>query len=754
MNTKSVKFRLTAFVFLSVLLVGSAVGFIALKISTNTLITTYLNQLSAVKESKKEHISDLFGSLKDLIISTSSSPSTKKAIMDFSTAFYNLSNETNLNLDEIKSKLIEHYNTKYLNKVNYNIPGVSPRRPTEDYLPTNKNGLIAQYLYILDNPNPIGEKNKLMYHNDNTTYSKIHKKYHKAFNTMLERFALYDIFLVDNKGNVVYTDFKEKDFATNLINGTYKDTGLAKVYKKAKNLKEGEIAFEDFAPYEPSYNLAAAFIGTPIYKNGKRIGVLIFQLPIDKINEIMKFKGKYKEVGLGKSGEVYLVGSDEKFRNDSRFVKEIDNPLVKKLGTTIGIFKVDTKSVRAALNGESGSWIIKDYRGVPVLSSYAPIDVYDKRWAIIAEIDKAEALADVKKMMWMVVGITIAIIIIFSVLSIFLINKFIISKLNYFEQAAKNLASGEADLTRRIIIEEGDEFYKVAENINKFIEKVHNTISESKVISDENTSIAKKVSNYSREIGKKVEEEFNIVSNVTHQGEELQSVLSEGTNRATNTKMELDKAQKELNDTSNKINNLVEKIIITAETEEEFAHKLQELAENAQNVKEILNVIAEIADQTNLLALNAAIEAARAGEHGRGFAVVADEVRKLAEKTQHSLNDINTTINIMVQSITDTSKAITDNSKEVSNLSENAKQVQIDIGNSVKKMTNSIESVNKMIQEYVNNTKEVEKMVKNIENINNISSSNAKAGEQIVKATEHLSEATIKLDDLLQQYKT
>lgn len=118
------------------------------------------------------------------------------------------------------------------------------------------------------------------------------------------------------------------------------------------------------------------------------------------------------------------------------------------------------------------------------------------------------------------------------------------------------------------------------------------------------------------------------------------------------------------------INSTVERIQSVAGKEHELSGNLQALVGNAQETKAILVTIGDIADQTNLLALNAAIEAARAGEHGRGFAVVADEVRKLAERTQKSLAEISATINVLIQAINDSSESLNQNMDEMMSLTQ------------------------------------------------------------------------------------
>jgi methyl-accepting chemotaxis protein len=139
------------------------------------------------------------------------------------------------------------------------------------------------------------------------------------FTDFISRFGYYDLFLVDNDGTVLYTVFKELDFATNLRHGPYANSGLARAFNNAKKATVGKYVLDNFSAYLPSYDGPASFAATPIFHDGKRVGVLILQMPIDAINAITTNKRKWKEVGLGESGETYLVGPDMKARSNQSF---------------------------------------------------------------------------------------------------------------------------------------------------------------------------------------------------------------------------------------------------------------------------------------------------------------------------------------------------------------------------------------------------------------------------------------------------
>ena len=217
--------------------------------------------------------------------------------------------------------------------------------------------------------------------------------------------------------------------------------------------------------------------------------------------------------------------------------------------------------------------------------------------------------------------------------------------------------------------------------------------------------------------------------------------------RLANTKLSMDKMK-------DKVLNLEDIMRETFEKEQLLADKLNEVSQNAQDIKNILDIIKDIADQTNLLALNAAIEAARAGEHGRGFAVVADEVRKLAERTQKSLTEIDATVNIVVQSIMDTNTEINENSKNIESLSDTTSDLGKETQSVALIISESVEETQDTIEEYINTSKKVENIIEKINTIDTITQHNMQSVVEVTKASEHLYSMTENLNNELNKFKS
>jgi len=581
---------------------------------------------------------------------------------------------------------------------------------------------------------------------DNPLVKERTEPFEPFFKEYVKRYGYYDVFIIDpTDGHVIYTQAKESDYGANLNTGSLNSSGLGEVFKKT--LANNRPTFVDMKPYAPSKGQPAMFLGTKVIKDGKTIAVLVFQISDESINEIMKFRQ-----GYGESQEDYLVGQDKLMRSDS-FLDQTNHTLMASFANP-SKGSVNTEASISALSGKTDTKIIIDYNGNPVLSAFSSIKIEENiTWAILSEIDKAEVMIAPTSLRNDIIIISIIILLIMITLSIFILNITLVKPLKKLEDTAHDLASGEGDLTQRINVPKGDEIYAVALHINNFIEKVQKTIIESKATSHENTSIATELSQTSLAIGKKAEYQANIINDATGIGTNLQETLKSSVNEAENTKKDIEITGESLNIAKKKVIELSNEVSIRSEIETEMAGKLSQLSTDASQVKEVLTVISDIAEQTNLLALNAAIEAARAGEHGRGFAVVADEVRKLAERTQKSLAEINATINVIVQSIIDTSEQIGANAKKVQELSDQANEVEDDISSSVETMETTIIKTAAIVEEYITNSNTINNMISKMEEVNELSTANARSVEEIAAASEHLAILTERLDNQLGLYK-
>ena len=600
--------------------------------------------------------------------------------------------------------------------------------------------LINDLVYV---HNKLGVKGDEPYPVDNPLTKEKIEKYDDFFQNYAKEYGYYDIFIICTKhGHVMYSQAKESDFGANIGVGSLKDSGLGEVWKKVKELKRP--VFVDMRPYQPSNNEPAMFLGTPVYINGKLKSILVFHISDKAINKIMKFRE-----GYGKSQEDYLVGTDKLMRSDGYLDLEGHSLKASFKNQT----KVNTKASNEALAGKTDTKIVINYNGNPVLSSYTQIKIgKDFKWAILSEIDEAEVMIAPHAFRNSIVVSSSVIFVILVLIAIYVLNTILIKPLKKVENDLSEFEKNR-DLTSRLNADRNDEIGNISKSINNFINSVQSIVKEAKSSSSENSSISEELSQTSLQIGQKAEEESAIVQGATQKGRELQDILNSSIDEAKETKIEITQTGKNLETAKSKLSELSKGVHESSIAETEMASKLQQLSTDAEQVKGVLTVIADIADQTNLLALNAAIEAARAGEHGRGFAVVADEVRQLAERTQKSLAEINATINVIVQSVSDSTEQITNNAKKATILAQTSSEVESEIDQSVDSMKEAIADIENIINGYVNNADATNTIITEIEEINHLSSDNARSVEEIASAADHMSQMAIRLTNLLDQYK-
>lgn len=256
---------------------------------------------------------------------------------------------------------------------------------------------------------------------------------------------------------------------------------------------------------------------------------------------------------------------------------------------------------------------------------------------------------------------------IFAVSVVFIINlvvtKEITESIQLLQTKIKNFVDTK-DLKIRLSYDRNDEIKAIIDSFNILLETLEHTIQEAKIAANENASVSSELHSTSMQIGQNAEASMDIVQDTINEIHEIKNFIESSVSLSEKTKESIEESGEKLQNVLTDMKQLKADVTNASELESNLAEKLEHMSTEAEQVKQILVVISDIADQTNLLALNAAIEAARAGEHGRGFAVVADEVRKLAERTQKSLTEINATINVIVQSIVDSSDQMSANAKK------------------------------------------------------------------------------------------
>lgn len=372
------------------------------------------DQLKSITSTKKRNIEYYFDIIRNQILTFSEDKMIVEAVKAFRHAYYALQHIGEDRIPLMQSVLRQYYADEFITRLNDTIDQTTN---ADQYIPTEKTATMLQYLYIAANPHPTGKKSLLDDAGDGSEYSQIHKRYHPTIRNFLEKFGYYDIFLIDaHTGDMLYSVFKEVDFATSLTTGRYHNTNFGRVVKQAMKSNDPDfVQLIDFEPYAPSYYAPASFIASPVYDGTEKIGILIFQMPINKINQILTGNNKWREDGLGESGETFIVGSDYKFRSIARALLEDMETYVtslKKRGyeesTIRQIQKMETNilqetikldSVTSALQGQTGTKLERDSKFEDMLIAFAPLNIPDVQWVIMSTMKEVEASMRINNLM-------------------------------------------------------------------------------------------------------------------------------------------------------------------------------------------------------------------------------------------------------------------------------------------------------------------------------------------------------------------
>ncbi|WRG12745.1 methyl-accepting chemotaxis protein TlpB [Helicobacter pylori] len=377
-------------------------------------------------------------------------------------------------------------------------------------------------------------------------------------------------------------------------------------------------------------------------------------------------------------------------------------------------------------------------------------DINTENRAIKEGVNKVFNENTTKLFLWILTA-TIALV----VLALIYAKLRIVKRIDELVLKINAFSHGDKDLRAKIDVDDrNDEISQVARGVNLFVENARSIMEEIKGISTLNKTSMDKLVQITQETQKSMKNSSTTLNSVKNKATDIASMMNISIEQSQGLRKRLIETQGLVKESKDAIGDLFSQITESAHTEEELSSKVEQLSRNADDVKSILDIINDIADQTNLLALNAAIEAARAGEHGRGFAVVADEVRNLAGRTQKSLAEINSTIMVIVQEINDVSSQMNLNSQKMEHLSDMSKSVQ----ETYEKMSSNLSSVvldsNQSMDDYAKSGHQIEAMVSDFAEVEKVASKTLADSSDILNIATQVSGTTMNLDKQVNLFKT
>ena len=369
------------------------------------------------------------------------------------------------------------------------------------YLPTSNPGWYLHYHYLVNGGRPYGEPRRTASTSDRSPYAAAMAQALAAHSLGIELRKFGNVLLVDPETLEVFFSWAQSSvLGTSLQDGPYAGTGAGALVRALQHTQDaGDYRVGDFESWRPSLGLPQSFITTPIFDGTTLVAILLVRFPIDPIADALSNRRGWEAEGLGRTGEAYLLGPDQTMRTDSRFLVEDKAAFVAglrqttltsqqvdtidRLATTILTMPVRHDAARAALNGESGLMEVVDYRGVPVLMAYGPVDLDSLRWGVIAKIDKAEAMAPLAELRRrvLVAGVGLALL---ASLAAMGLAAAITRPIGALVRGARQVSQGALDV--EVEVTQRDEFRELAEAFNDMVRSLRDSRAALHAQVDEN----------------------------------------------------------------------------------------------------------------------------------------------------------------------------------------------------------------------------------------------------------------------------
>ncbi len=750
-----VLFGTLALAIIPLIIAAAIIGYLSYQSAKSAVQERVTAQLDSLRVVQTQQVKSYFETLKQTMLVTSTNPTVREQFKRLRDAYPTVASTLAVPADEQRAAVREYFTGSFSETFKSKNAGKDTDMGSiVDALPAS--AIALQYLYIAKNANKLGEKNQLdMSELDLTDYSATHAQFQPWVRNVIDQYGLYDFFLADMNGDIVYTYFKEADFGTSLVDGPYAGTNIGDAFQQARDSEDPNTVYmADYRPYIPSYDDQAAFLSVPIFDGAlgaesQKIGVFIVQVPIAQVNDVMTFRKDWLGSGLGSTGQTLLVGADSLSRSISRELVQnskgyletlkangVNPAFIKAIASRnsdIGTRELKSEGISQSIASKTGAATYKNHLGRDVLGSYGPINVLGLSWITLAEIDQAEAFLPAQALLERI-GIaalgTTGVLALLGFLFASTLARSINRPIAHLQSTIQEVTTGNLDARTKMLPTDelgqlGNAFDTLLDDrVSQLVSAAHeNEIMNNSVIDimqslgqiaqndltvkvpvtgDVTGAIADAINFVTTETSGALRQVLSISANVARASTQVRQRAADVMTAAEKNGIEVSSTSRELEGAASALNDIagqaqsaneaaeraisatsqalkivsetVQGVALSRDQIRETEKRLKRLGERSQEITAVVNIINQIAERTSVLALNAGMQAAAAGDAGRGFALVADEVKRLAESARDATRQIGTLVNGIQADSGDTIRTMNETISQVVGISKLAER--------------------------------------------------------------------------------
>ncbi|MBF0434907.1 MAG: methyl-accepting chemotaxis protein [Magnetococcales bacterium] len=593
---------------------------------TPTLKGTATHQLAAVHLSNARELERYFSNITDQAMTKAENLIIAQSLVEFARAVEGIEAELGPGFDREKELRTNQLRSRYHELATRT--QMIPEDAVSQFWPRSRTGLLLQSRYIGENLLPGGSRAKLDGNAKDGPYGAAHLRYHPLLRNCLLRSGFHDLLLIEPKEfRIVYSIQKELDFGLNLKTGPHAGKLLSEAVAQAMaQTTPGKVFFADFEPYPPTFNRPSGFVVVPVFMDGQKVGALALQLSVAPIEAITHNGERWQEIGLGMTGESFLVGPDHIFRSNIRLMLQdpknsldalrnrgVNEAVLAKIQyyhNATSYLPWTSPHVDEAVQGmRHAAEEMTDYLGRKVLTNHSPITLPGgQKWALFTTISLGDAYQSLFLIQW---GIAIISVIIVLLLWFF---------------------------SRRIGLGIVLRLQELSQTISLFLEQLRGRVSQQELTASQQASSVNETNVTLAELDSSARKTAEHAAETTTLAENSRDFVASGIGQ-------LESLRNSMTDTKERVS--------------QIANHILELSEQTDQIRDISRLVSDFANETKMLAMNAAVEAVRAGEHGKGFSVLALETRKLADESKWSTKRINALVG-EIQKATNATVMITD----------------------------------------------------------------------------------------------